>query len=53
VGARPILNQAARVLSRRSHLADLLVGVAGDFVPPGEVLRPGFLLQLLAPLGPR
>ena len=49
----PILNRAARVLARRSHLADLLVGVAGDFVPAREVLRPGFLMQLLAPLGPR
>jgi flavin-dependent dehydrogenase len=53
VGARPILNQAAHRLSRRRHLADLLVGVAGDFVPPSEVLRPWFLLQLLAPLGIR
>jgi flavin-dependent dehydrogenase len=44
-----LMNRAARTLSRRSHLADLLVGVAGDFVPPGEVLRPGFLMQLLAP----
>jgi geranylgeranyl reductase family protein len=44
-----LMNHAALTLSRRSHLADLLVGVAGDFVPPGEVLRPGFLMQLLAP----
>ena len=44
-----LMNHAARALSSRSHLADLLVGVAGDFVPPGEVLRPGFLMQLLAP----
>jgi hypothetical protein len=43
------MNQAARALASRSHLADLLVGVAGDFVPPREVLRPGFLLQLLVP----
>lgn len=44
-----LMNHAARRLSRRSNLADLLVGVAGDFVPPGEVLRPAFLIQLLAP----
>lgn len=44
-----LMNHAARTLSRRSHLADLLVGVAGDFVPPREVLRPGFLMQLLVP----
>jgi flavin-dependent dehydrogenase len=49
VASPPIMNYAARALSRRRHLADLLVGVAGDFVPPREVLRPGFLLQLLMP----
>jgi flavin-dependent dehydrogenase len=48
VAAPPIVNQIARVLARRTDLADLLVGVAGDFVPPREVLRPRFLLQLLA-----
>jgi flavin-dependent dehydrogenase len=53
VALSPILNRAARVLSRRTHLADLLVGVTGDFVPAREVLRARFLAQLLAPLGPR
>jgi geranylgeranyl reductase family protein len=53
VGMSPILNRAARALSRRRHLADLLVGVAGDFVPAREVLRPGFLLQLFAPFAAR
>jgi len=48
-----LLNRAARVLSRRRDMADLLVGVTGDFVPAREVLRPGFLLRLLiAPSGP-
>ena len=42
-----LLNRAAQVLSRRRDMADLLVGVAGDFVPAGQVLRPGFLLRLL------
>jgi menaquinone-9 beta-reductase len=42
-----LLNRAARVLSSRREMADLLVGVTGDFVPPKEVLRPGFLLRLL------
>ncbi|HVT40899.1 MAG TPA: FAD-dependent monooxygenase [Gemmatimonadaceae bacterium] len=51
VALSPVLNRAARVLARRPHLADLLVGVTGDFVPAREVLRPGFLAQLLAPLG--
>jgi geranylgeranyl reductase family protein len=48
-----LMNHAARTLSSRSNLADLLVGVAGDFVPAGEVLRPWFLLQLLAPVKSR
>ncbi len=42
-----LLNRAADVLARRPDMADLLVGVTGDFVPPREVLRPAFLLQLL------
>ena len=45
----PLINHAARVLSRRKDMADLLVGVAGDFVPPAEVLRPAYLLRLLVP----
>ena len=49
VGWPPLINHAARVLSRRKDMADLLVGVAGDFVPPAEVLRPGYLLRLLVP----
>ena len=40
------LNNAAKVLSRRKDLADLLVGVAGDFVPPRLVLSPRFLYSL-------
>jgi flavin-dependent dehydrogenase len=43
-----VLNRVARTLARRPDMADLLVGVAGDFVPPREVLRPGFLLRLFA-----
>ena len=47
-----LINRAARVLSRRRDMADLLVGVVGDFVPAREVLRPGYLLSLLlAPTG--
>jgi flavin-dependent dehydrogenase len=42
-----LINRAARVLSRRRDMADLLVGVVGDFVPPREVLRPGYVLNLL------
>jgi geranylgeranyl reductase family protein len=40
------LNNAAKVLSRRSDMADLLVGVAGDFIPPKIVLTPRFLFSL-------
>jgi flavin-dependent dehydrogenase len=43
----PLLNRVATVLERRRDLADLLVGVAGDFVPPREVLHPRFVLSLL------
>ncbi len=42
----PLLERAARVLSRRRDMADLLVGVVGDFVPPREVLRPSYLARL-------
>lgn len=45
-----LLNHAARVLSRDRDLADLLIGVTGDFVPPSAVLRPRTLLRLLWPL---
>lgn len=47
VGIPPLLNHAARVLSRDRDLADLLIGVTGDFVPPSAVLRPRTLLRLL------
>jgi flavin-dependent dehydrogenase len=41
-----MMNRMAGVLSRRKDMADLLVGVAGDFVPPRAVLNPKFLLTL-------
>lgn len=44
-----VMNRAARALQRRSEMADLLVGVAGDFVPASEVLRARFLFDLLGP----
>ncbi len=40
------LNNAARVLSQRKDMADLLVGVAGDFIPASVVLSPRFLFNL-------
>ena len=42
-----IFDHAARVLAQRQEMADLWVGVAGDVVPPRELLRPGFLLGLV------
>ena len=44
-----LIERAAATLARRKDLADLLVGVTGDFVPAGEVLRPSYLLALLFP----
>ncbi len=48
VALPPLLNHAARVLSRDRDLADLLIGVTGDFVPPSAMLRPRTLLRFLS-----
>jgi menaquinone-9 beta-reductase len=40
------MNNAAKVLARRKDMADLLVGVAGDFIPTSIVLHPRFLFNL-------
>lgn len=48
IASPPLINLAARALARRSDLADLLVGVTGDFVPAREVLKPQYSLRLLA-----
>jgi flavin-dependent dehydrogenase len=40
------LNNAAKALSRRKDMADLLVGVAGDFIPVSQVLNTRFLFNL-------
>ena len=47
VGFPPLIDRVARVLSRRKDMADLLVGVTGDFVPARAVLRPRFLAGLI------
>jgi flavin-dependent dehydrogenase len=39
VGSPPLINRAARRLSVRKDLADLLIGVTGNFVPASEVVR--------------
>nr|MBA3890203.1 FAD-dependent monooxygenase [Gemmatimonadaceae bacterium] len=48
VSSPMLMNRAARALAAQPAMADLLVGVAGDFVPPSAVLRPGFMIRLLA-----
>lgn len=46
--ARPaLMNRFTAAMARRKDLADILVGVCGDFIPPRELLRTGFLLPLL------
>jgi geranylgeranyl reductase family protein len=39
-----LINRAASSLSRRRDLADLLIGVTGDFVPPGEIVNARYVL---------
>lgn len=48
VGAPWLMDRAAEGLARDPALADLLVGVTGDFVPASEVLGPRYILRLLA-----
>jgi flavin-dependent dehydrogenase len=46
VGWAPAVNYFSRTLAARKDMADLLVGVTGNFVPAREVLRPAYLLNL-------
>lgn len=46
VASPAVLNRAVQALAARKELADLIVGVTGDFVPADRVLRFGFLAQL-------
>src|SRR5438093_1159990 len=51
VGSPRVMNRAARVLAARKDMADLLVGVTGDFVPANAVLHARYLTSLfLLPL---
>lgn len=47
VGAPWMLDRAAARMEATPAMADLFVGVAGDFVPAREVLRPSYLARLL------
>jgi flavin-dependent dehydrogenase len=48
VGSVPLINRAARNLSVRKDLADLLIGVTGDFVPAREVIRAGYVWRVFS-----
>lgn len=50
VSSPAIMNVAARVLSTDRELSDLLIGVTGDFVPAGEVLKPRALVRMVTGL---
>ena len=43
----PLMNHFAAVLGRKPTMADTVVAVTGDFLPPAAVLRPGYLLRLV------
>jgi flavin-dependent dehydrogenase len=47
VQAPPLMDHLARILGRRKAMADTVVAVTGDFLPPSAVLRPGYLLRLV------
>jgi menaquinone-9 beta-reductase len=45
VGTPWLINRAADALSRRRDLADLLIGVTGDFVPSREIVNARYVLS--------
>jgi menaquinone-9 beta-reductase len=45
VGTPWLINRAATALGRRRDLADLLIGVTGDFVPPREIVNARYVLS--------
>jgi menaquinone-9 beta-reductase len=47
VGVAPLMNRAARALATRRDLADLLVGVTGDFIPARAVLNARYVGALV------
>lgn len=46
VGSPRVMNRCARVLAARKDMADLLVGVTGDFVPARAVLNVRYIASL-------
>ena len=53
VASPRLMNRAARVLATRKDMADLLVGVTGDFVPASAVLNARYLFDLFVAPAPR
>ncbi|MEO8336016.1 MAG: FAD-dependent oxidoreductase [bacterium] len=49
VAYAPAMNYFSRTLETRKDMADLLVGVCGDFIPAREVLRPRYAFNLFRP----
>ncbi len=47
VASPALFDRVAVALAAEKEMADLLVGVAGDFVPPDRVLRSAFVAKLL------
>jgi flavin-dependent dehydrogenase len=47
VGSRMLMDRVVRSLAAAPEMADLFVGVAGDFVPPAAVLSPRFLTRIV------
>jgi menaquinone-9 beta-reductase len=47
------MNRIARVLARNKDMADLFVGVAGDFIPARAVLNSRFFFKLAFARGAR
>lgn len=43
-----LMDHAAARLARHKSAADTLLGVTGDYLSPSAVLRPGYILRLLA-----
>lgn len=43
----PLMNYIARAMRRRPELADTVMGVTGDYLPPSAVLNPSYISRLL------
>ena len=48
IANRYLCKSTVSLLDRRPDLADALVGVIGDYLPPGKVVSPVFALKLVS-----